>query len=287
MPKLDDSLIIQAEKNDLNRTEQRSIEQHASVRPRVVHETIVRQGEQELCRSNSALGWSGLAAGLSMGLSFIAEGLLQAYLPDAPWRPLIVSLGYSFGFFAVILGRQQLFTENTLTAVLPLLNNRDRATLFQVLRLWFIVLTANLIGAHAVAWVLSNTSAFQPYVQHAFAELAQQAAAVTFGSAILRGIIAGWIIALMVWVLAAMRTERLWIIMFLTYLVALGGMTHIVAGSIEVLFLVMVGSLPWTSFATGYMIPTFIGNVLGGVSLVSALNHAQVAADRSCPPRER
>jgi formate/nitrite transporter FocA (FNT family) len=285
MPKLDDNLIIQAEKTDLNRSEQRSIEQHASVRARVVHETIVRQGEQELCRSNSALGWSGLAAGLSMGLSFIAEGLLQAYLPAAPWRPLVVSLGYSFGFFAVILGRQQLFTENTLTAVLPLLNKRDRATLVQVLRLWFIVLTANLVGAHAVAWVLSNTSAFQPYVQHAFAQLAQQAAAVSFGAAVLRGIIAGWIIALMVWMLAAMRTERLWIIMFLTYLVALGGLTHIVAGSVEVLFLVMVGSLPWTSFAAGYMIPTFIGNVLGGVALVSALNHAQVVADRSCPPK--
>ncbi len=41
-------------------------------------------------------------------------------LPDAKWRPLVDSLGYSLGFLFVILGRQQLFTENTLTAILPL-----------------------------------------------------------------------------------------------------------------------------------------------------------------------
>jgi formate/nitrite transporter FocA (FNT family) len=284
MPNLEDRLIIQTDASEegLNANEQRAVERYASVRPHVVHETIVRQGEHELSRSNSALAWSGLAAGLSMGLSFIAQALLQAYLPDAPWRRLIVSFGYAFGFFAVILGRQQLFTENTLTAVLPLLKARNRGTLLQVLRLWTIVLIANLAGAHVVAWVCGNTPAFSSDVQRAFAELARQAADVTFGAAVLRGVIAGWIIALMVWMLAAMRTERFWIITFLTYLVSLGGLTHIVAGSIEVLFLVMAGAMPWTSFATGYMIPTFIGNVLGGVSLVSALNHAQVAADRGC-----
>lgn len=109
-----------------------------------MHETIRLEGEEELKRSNSALAFSGLAAGLSMGFSLIAQGLLQAHLPDAGWTPLVVNWGYSFGFLIVVLGRQQLFTENTLTVILPLLVRRDRKTLLAVARLWAIVLVANL-----------------------------------------------------------------------------------------------------------------------------------------------
>ena len=85
-----------------------------------------------------------------MGFSFIAEGVLRSHLPDAPWRPLISKFGYSFGFLIVIIGRQQLFTENTLTAVLPVLARRSWNSICRMLRLWAIVLAANLAGAHIV-----------------------------------------------------------------------------------------------------------------------------------------
>src|SRR5579884_3715021 len=136
------------------------VAQHTTVAVEVVHAAVLRNGERELCRATSALAWSGLAAGLSMGLSFIAEGVLRAGLPDTPWRPLVAKVGYSFGFVVVILARQQLFTENTLTAFLPLMSRRNMATLKQVARLWSIVLLMNLVGAHIVAWVLGNTPAF-------------------------------------------------------------------------------------------------------------------------------
>ena len=122
----------------------------------VVYEAIRREGRHELGRQSSSLAWSGLAAGLSMGFSFVTQALLEHHLPDTPWRPLIASLGYSVGFLIVILGRQQLFTENTLTPVLPLLHNRDAGTFVRVLRLWGLVLVANLAGtiivAAAIAW---------------------------------------------------------------------------------------------------------------------------------------
>lgn len=258
------------------------VEEHTSVNLHVVHAAVVSDGDRELCRSNSALAWSGLAAGLSMGFSFIAQGIIYANLPDAPWRPLLVNFGYTFGFLAVIIARQQLFTENTLTAMLPLLTRRDFKTFVQVMRLWVIVLTTNLLGAHVVAWVLGNTPAFSPKVQNAFLELGQHAADVSFGTAVLRGILAGWIIALLVWMLAAVGSHSVAIIVFMTYLVAAGNFTHIIAGSVEYLFLVMTGVKTWPMYLTGYMIPTLIGNVIGGVTLVSALNHAQVVTDESC-----
>src|SRR5580698_515106 len=110
---------------ELTEREQEEVEQRTSVKAHVVHEAVRRDGDTEFERSASALATSGLAAGLSMGFSFIGEGVLRRYLPDAPWRPLIAKFGYSLGFLIVIIGRQQLFTENTLTAVLPVLARRN------------------------------------------------------------------------------------------------------------------------------------------------------------------
>jgi formate/nitrite transporter FocA (FNT family) len=262
-------------------------EDRSSISAIVVHEAIRHDGEEELQRPIPALAWSALAAGLSMGFSFVASALLRSHLPDAPWRPLIVNLGYPFGFLIVIIGRQQLFTENTLTAIIPLLARRSWTTFGVVLRLWAVVLTCNLIGAHIFAWVIANTPMFRPDVQDAMRALAQQAADVTFGTAVLRGIFAGWLIATVVWMLAAIDTGRIAVIVILTYAVGIAGLTHIIAGSVEVLFLVMSGRLGWWSAVGGYMLPTLLGNIIGGVSLVSALNHAQVVAGASQTPARK
>jgi formate-nitrite transporter family protein len=263
---------------ELDDREHDEAEKRVAVSALIVHEAVRKEGDEELDRPAQALAWSGLAAGLSMGASLIVEGLLQTYLPNAHWRPLLVKLGYPFGFLMVVLGRQQLFTENTLTVILPLMARRNWETFWKVCKLWTVVLIANLAGAHVIAWALSNTDAFKPDVRHAFNEIAREAVAVGFGTALLRGIFAGWLIAMMVWMLAAVRSGQIMVIVILTYAVGLGNFTHIIAGSVEALFLVWAGELKWWAFLGGYAVPTLIGNILGGVSLVSALNHAQVIA---------
>jgi len=266
---------------ELTDQERDQVERRLFVPALVVHEVVRKQGDEELKRPATALAWSGLAAGLSMGTSMIAEGLLRSHLPDAAWRPLVVKFGYSLGFLMVIIGRQQLFTENTLTAIIPLMARRNLETLLKVAKLWSVVFLANITGAHLIAWVLASTDAFRPNVQQAFLEIARDAVEVGFGDAVLRGIFAGWLIAMMVWMLAAMRTGMALIIVIMTYIVGLGGLTHIIAGSVEALYLVWAGQLAWISYLTGYMIPTLTGNILGGVALVSAVNHAQVVAGQS------
>lgn len=269
----------------LTEEQEREVDSRTSVPVLVVHETIRKDGDEELQRPTAALAWSGLAAGLSMGFSFLGEALLRSHLPASSWRPLIVNLGYPLGFLIVIIGRQQLFTENTLTAIIPLFARRNLATLSAVARLWAVVLVANLTGAHVFAWVLARTSLARPEVQEALRQLATEAADVSGPSAILRGIFAGWLIAMVVWMLAATDSSRIAIIVALTYTVGLAGLTHIIVGSVEVLYLVMIGAKTWISYASGYMLPTLLGNILGGVSLVSALNHAQVIA--GTPTRSR
>jgi formate/nitrite transporter FocA (FNT family) len=263
---------------DLTERQKDEAEDRTSVSAVVVHEAIRHDGEEELRRPASALAWSALAAGMSMGFSFVGQALLYAYLPDAPWRKLLVSLGYPLGFLIVIVGRQQLFTENTLTAIIPLLTRRTWTAVLNVARLWAVVLVFNLIGAHIFAWIVGNTPMFEPPIRAAMLSLGQHAANVTFGQAVLRGIFAGWLIAMVVWMLAATDSGRLSIITILTYAVGLAQLTHIIAGAVEVLFLVMVGAKTWITIAWGYLLPTLIGNIIGGTSLTAALNHAQVVA---------
>ena len=97
-----------------------------------------------------------------MGFSFVSESILRAHLPESNWRMLIAKLGYGIGFLIVILGRQQLFTENTLTVILPLLRRRRADVLRNVARLWLVVLTANLVGAFVFAAAIGRTPALSP-----------------------------------------------------------------------------------------------------------------------------
>lgn len=271
----------------LSRDEREQVEERVAISAAVVHETVREEGERELLRSTSALAWSGLAAGLSMGFSLVGQGLLAAYLPAAPWRPLIASLGYSLGFVIVVLGRQQLFTENTLTAILPLLTHPTRKTWLNVGRLWGIVLLMNLLGGFIFATIVAQTGVFPADVMHGLSEVAAQQLRGSFGVTVMRGIFAGWLIALMVWLLPGAEAQRLWVIVLLTYFISLGGFAHIIAGSIDVLYLVSHGEATWGTFLWSFLTPTLTGNVIGGVSLVAALNYAQVAAERLGAGRAR
>lgn len=265
-------------KNDRKAKEQVEAEQRSSPRGAVIYKAILQEGFDELERPGSALFWSGLAAGLSMGASLVAEGLLSSHLPDAEWNPLIAKFGYSIGFLVVILGRQQLFTENTLTPILPLLKEKTFARFSGVMRLWLIVLIANLLGCLAAAWVANTNLAFAPEVREKFAEIGKQAMEGSFAAHVVRGIFAGWLIALMVWLLPFAESARLWVIIFLSYFVGLGHFSHVVAGAAQTFFLGFNGGAAWSEVFGKYLAPTFIGNVIGGVALVAALNHAQVVS---------
>jgi formate/nitrite transporter FocA (FNT family) len=243
---------------------------------KVVYHAIVKEADDELQRSVAALFWSGLAAGLSMGFSLVGEAILRAHLPDEPWRPLVSKIGYSFGFLIVILGRQQLFTENTLTPMLPLMQRKDAHTFWKVMRLWGTTLLANLIGALAVAAALTQSDALSSEVRHAMREIGTIAMEPDWLTTMIRGIFAGWLIAILVWMLPASDSARFWVILLMTWLVGVGEFAHIIAGSVETFGLAWSGYASWGEVFGGYVVPTLIGNIIGGVTLVAGLNHAQV-----------
>jgi formate/nitrite transporter FocA (FNT family) len=258
--------------------ERAEVENRGAPRPIVVYEVIRHEGEHELDRSASALAFSGLAAGLSMGFSFVAQGLVRALLPDEPWQALVSSLGYSIGFLIVILGRQQLFTENTLTPILPLLRNLSWARAGRVARLWAIVLATNLLGTVGFALILAHTAVVHSIDDSALAAIGRDAVAGSVATLFVRAIFAGWLIALMVWLLPGAATSRAAVVVIITYLIGLAGFAHVIAGSVDVCYVAALGDVSWLHVVVRWFVPVLLGNLVGGLLLVTALNHAQVTS---------
>jgi formate/nitrite transporter FocA (FNT family) len=260
--------------------EAEKVQERVAIGAKVVYEAVRLEGEQELERPAAALAWSGLAAGLSMGFSLLAEGALQAHLPDSLWRTAIARAGYSVGFLIVVLGRQQLFTENTLTVILPLLLHKDLATVRKVLRLWSVVLSANVVGTFVFALAIARLHFLDPAVQQSLLDISQTHVGPGFYTVLLRAILAGWLIALMVWMLPDAGSSRVTVILIMTYVIGIANLNHVIAGSTNVFFLVAEGRLSIGHYFTAFFFPTLIGNVAGGVSLVAALAHAQVVGGK-------
>jgi formate/nitrite transporter FocA (FNT family) len=256
--------------------EAEKVQERVAIGAKVVYEAVRLEGEEELERHAIALGWSALAAGLSMGFSLLAEAALTSYLPDAPWRPLIARAGYSLGFLIVILGRQQLFTENTLTVILPLLLHKNLEMVGKVLRLWSIVLSANIAGTFLFALLVARIHFLDPSIQHAMIDIASSHIGPGFWTIALRAVFAGWLIALMVWMLPDASSSRVVVILIITYVISICSLSHIIAGSTNVFVLVVLGKISILRYVTGFFIPTLLGNIVGGVSLVAALAHGQV-----------
>jgi formate/nitrite transporter FocA (FNT family) len=250
---------------------------HAPLEAIVIHEIIRSEGESELARPVSALIWSGLAAGLSMGFSFAVQALLQSELKGLVAEHAIASLGYTVGFAIVVLGRQQLFTESTLSAVLPPLTRRDRESILSTLRLWTWVLLANLVGTWLFAVMLTFANPFGPDVEPSLAKLAAETIAHPFGIVLVKAVVAGWLIALMTWLLPTGGSAKLLIIVVLTWVVAFGRLSHVIAGSSEAAYGVLTGAAGMIDYLWRFLLPTLIGNTIGGVALVAMLNHAPVS----------
>jgi formate-nitrite transporter family protein len=268
--------MVQREKREspLSDREIEEADKRSSTSAKVVHEAIRLEGTEELERPGSSIGWSGLAAGLTMGTSMVGQGLLLAALPDVPWREMVTALGYTLGFIFVTMARQQLFTETTLVAMLPLLHGTHRFK--DVARYWAIVFAANIVGTLLFAAAATIPHLFKPAALDAFTELGMKAVAPGFGGVLIKGIIAGWLIALMVWLLPAASSAKILVIVAVTWLISAGEFSHVIAGSSEAAFAAMQGAIGWQQYAFDFLIPALIGNSIGGIVFVALLNHAQV-----------
>jgi len=245
---------------------------------RQLYDEVRAEGEREMMRPLASLWWSGIAAGMCMIASLLASAfLLEGLPPEATWTPLIADFGYCVGFVIVVSGRMQLFTENTVTTVLPLLSEPSLDRLKKSASLWTVVMLANLVGAGlagaATVWAarIGGGGDIAPLVA-----IAEHGTDGTFLHNLLYGIPAGFFIAAVVWLRAAIPRSQLAVIVLLTYLIALGDFSHVIAGAAEV-FVRVAAHGPGELWLLGtFIVPAFVGNVIGGTGLFALITHAQV-----------
>ncbi|RBI83635.1 formate/nitrite transporter family protein [Rhodosalinus halophilus] len=266
-----------SDKAELDRKEEEKAEEFSKVPSSVIFEAIRRDGEHELSRPVSALWWSGVAAGLAISTSVVGKGIMASLLPAADWAPGVSNLGYTIGFLIVILGRMQLFTENTITPILPLFLAPSWPKFHQIARLWGVVLAANLVGCAAAALVLAHGQILPGARFEGILAASRHYAEATALQHFAWGVPAGFIIAALVWILPRMESAgEVLMIVLLTYLIGVGGMSHVVAGSTELFLLVALGELGPVAAVLEGVLPTLAGNVLGGTGIFAALAYAQV-----------
>ncbi len=260
----------------ISNDEVRDVEEMATPRTPVIYEVVRRLGEEEMARPLTSLWWSGVAAGLSISFSLLAQATLQTHLPDAPWRPLVTSFGYCIGFVMAVLSRQQLFTESTITAVLPLAKDLTFENMGRTARLWAIVLAANLAGTLFAALFCAYSPVLTPELYGGMLTVSQSLLDFSWAEMLFRAIAAGFLMAAMVWLMPGAERSQFQVIVLMTWLIAVGGFTHVVAGSMEAYLLVFSGSWAWWQMLAQFMAPVLIGNIIGGTALFALISYAQV-----------
>jgi formate/nitrite transporter FocA (FNT family) len=240
-----------------------------------IYSAAVRTGEDELKRSSTGLALSGLAAGLGMGLTGLGSAAILAEIGDGLAHHLLTTLLYPLGFIVVIVGRAQLFTENTLFPVVLVLDRRRH--LGNTLRLWAVVFTANVVGALLFAALMIKAGAVPPEVATALTSLGSNTVQGGFIHLFWAGVAGGWIIALMAWLVTASRFTigQIALIYLMTFVVGAAGLAHCIAGSTEALSAVLAGQVSLGAYLS-WLLAATTGNTVGGVIIVSLLNYGQV-----------
>lgn len=260
----------------ITREEVRTVQEMSTPRTPVIYEVVRRLGDEEMERPATSLWWSGVAAGLSISFSLLAQAILEAYLPDAPWRPLVASFGYCVGFLMVVLARQQLFTESTITVVLPVLKHLTFDNVWRMARLWAIVLAANLVGTMFAALFCRFTPALPAPFYDSMLHISGGLLALGWWDMFFRAISSGFLIAAMVWMIPSAESAKFAVVTLMTYLIAVGGFTHIIAGSMEAYLLVLTDAWEWWRMILQFMAPVLLGNIVGGTALFALISYAQV-----------
>jgi formate/nitrite transporter FocA (FNT family) len=244
-----------------------------------IYERVKREAVEELDRPLPGLAFSGLFSGASVGFGVVASAGAAAALAGAHDARLIGALFFPIGFIVVIIGRAQLFTENTLYPVTLVLD--ERRHLPATARLWLVVLASNLIGALLFALFITKTGALDASVVAKVAENGHRAASGTWPSFFWSALLGGWAIALVAWLIQSSgvvigQIVLIWVVLFV---VGILDLDHCVSTTVEVLSATFKSQVHF-GHAVEWFSAVVLGNIAGGVFITALLNYGQVRAGR-------
>jgi formate-nitrite transporter family protein len=246
-----------------------------------IHDNILEPAREEMRRPAVSLLMSALASGLVIGFSFLASAFAASTVPPQ-YAHAAASAAYPLGFIFVVMARSELFTENTLKPVIPFLEHRDRDTFRYLVRMWALLLIGNLVGAAIFAVTLARTGMVETSLHRHLLEIAQTTTEGGFGIVLYAAVFAGWLIALLSWLLASTQYSGTQVVFVWLCTAPISALhfRHSIAGAVEAFYRVAAGDATWGRMFGEFVVPAVIGNAIGGVILVALLNYGQVAADK-------
>lgn len=252
-------------------------------KPKKINEILEEQIETALAehnRSNQDLFLSAISAGLEVGFSVFLMAVIFS-LFNGVIHPsklqVLIALAYPLGFIFVVIGRSELFTEHTTLAVIPVLNRN--ATIKSLLVLWGIVYAGNLLGGYAFGYILSVLPERLNAVDNgAFFSLAQKLIHHPWHIIAGSGILAGWLMGLLSWLVTSSQEtiSRIVIIALITSVIGIGGLHHSIVGSIEVFTATITSpEIGWQHYIHVQTWAT-LGNIIGGVVFVAFIKYSHI-----------
>lgn len=256
-----------------------------------VLEQHLQQAQEDIERPTGGLFLSSISAGLDLGFGPLLMAVIATQasgeLSSAP-KELLLAAAYTVGFVFVVMGRSALFTEQTTSAVLPVLARR--ASFGQLLRLWGIVLIGNVSGGAAIAAIIAQLGPNMGIIEmKALAEIAAKLLEHPWWVMLLSAVAAGWLMGLLAWLVVAGRdtVSQIVAIVLTTFVIGLASFHHSIAGTIEVLMAVFAGAGPTPGDYGVFILWAALGNALGGAIFVALLKfgHVRASSEGSQPPK--
>ncbi len=250
----------------------------AEQKPQKSQRIILQHTEEaaltQLERSSTGLILSGISAGLDIGFSvLLMTVVLTAFngvFPEPVVNFLVANM-YPIGFIFVVLGRSELFTEHTTLAVLPVL--QGLASIKKLLRLWVIVYFSNIFGGIIFALMLSYFAGSLHFLHGwALEKIADSFLHASWFATLLSAALAGWLMGLLAWLVAASREtiSQIFVIFLITAAIGVIGLPHCIVGNIEVGAALFTGKVSFAEYLA-FLGPVTLGNAIGGVLFVGIL----------------
>ncbi|MEZ7498934.1 formate/nitrite transporter family protein [Flavobacterium sp. Arc3] len=238
---------------------------------------VIREGEEIFKINNRAITLSAIIAGLEIGFSYFLICSLYYLLSGTMTENTIFklfSLVYPIGFIFVVLGKSALFTEQTSVLTIPVLN-RQR-TIWELLRVWGLVILGNLVGG--ILFTLS-ISLLAPHLN-----LFTHETMVKIGSHVvhydawvlfLSAIVAGWLMGLLNWLINSVTNSltRIFLIFMITGVIGFGGFHHSIVGNIEVFGAFLHSNTITLLDYLAFLSLALVGNAIGGAVVVGLFKY--------------
>jgi formate-nitrite transporter family protein len=248
-----------------------------------IFQRVVASADDEIAARTRELLFSGLAAGFAITLTFLAHAAASALFPENDFFAAVL---YPIGFVYIVMGRYQLYTENTLPPVTLVLTRL--ASLPLLGRIWTLVLVGNVVGAALGVFVLTHTAVLSPEAAQAATEIGREGIETSWWTLFFKAIFAGWIVAGVVWLDHAARDSvtRFLLIYLAFFSISALGLYHVVVTAADAMYLIFTGGAAIGPSVIDFWLPVLFGNTIGGVVLVALVNYAQTGERRVPYPGE-